>query len=93
MDWCFALEPDAPELQVGMDLFRFGLISGHERMSGVGSLEDAGIDIGDTVALNVYWRYRGNALDGYILAGAVVRQYVHCGTPIDRYCCMRSNSG
>ena len=39
------LEPDAPELQVGMDLFRFGLISGHDRMSGVGSLEDAAMDI------------------------------------------------
>jgi|CXWL01.1.fsa_nt_gi hypothetical protein len=23
MDWCFALELDAPELRVGLDLFRF----------------------------------------------------------------------
>jgi hypothetical protein len=45
VDWYFVLEPDAQELQVGMDLFRFGLISGHDRMSGVGSLEDAAMDI------------------------------------------------
>lgn len=47
MDWCSLLEPDAPELQVGMDLFRFGPIPGHDRMSGVDALEDAAIDIGD----------------------------------------------
>ncbi len=45
MDWCFVLEPDAPELQVGMDLFRFGPIPGHDRMSGVDALEDAALDI------------------------------------------------
>ncbi len=41
MDRYLALEPDTPELRVGMGLFRFGLIPGHGRMSGVGSLEDA----------------------------------------------------
>lgn len=30
-----------------MDLFRFGPIPGHDRMSGVDSLKDAAIDIGD----------------------------------------------
>jgi hypothetical protein len=30
-----------------MDLFRVGLIPGHDRMSGVDSLKDAYIDIGD----------------------------------------------
>jgi|CXWL01.1.fsa_nt_gi hypothetical protein len=45
MDWYFALEPDALELQVGMDPFRFGLIPSHDRMSGVGSLEDPAMDI------------------------------------------------
>lgn len=45
MDWCFALEPGATELRVGMDLFRFGLIPGHDRMSGAGQLEDTAIDI------------------------------------------------
>jgi hypothetical protein len=30
-----------------MDLFRLGLIPGHDRMSGVGSLEDAAMDISD----------------------------------------------
>lgn len=45
VDWYFVLEPEAPELQVGMDLFRFGLIPGHDKVSGVGSLEDAAIDI------------------------------------------------
>jgi hypothetical protein len=39
------MDPDTPELRVGMDPFRFGLISGHDRMSGVGSLDDAAIDI------------------------------------------------
>jgi hypothetical protein len=51
VDWYFVLKPDAPELQVGMDLFRFGLIPGHDKVSGVGSLEDPAMDIGDTVAL------------------------------------------
>jgi hypothetical protein len=45
VDWYFTLEPDAQELRVGMDLFRFGLISSHDRMSGVGSLEDRAMDI------------------------------------------------
>ena len=45
MDWCFALEPDATQLRVGRDLFRFGLIHGYDRMSGAGQLENAAIDI------------------------------------------------
>ena len=30
-----------------MDLFRFGPIPGHDRMSGIDSLKDADLDIGD----------------------------------------------
>ena len=58
IDWCFALEPDDSELRVGMDLFRFGLIPGHDRMSGVGSLEDPAMDIiggHDLRRPNVFW--------------------------------------
>jgi hypothetical protein len=47
MDPYFALEPDAPELRVGMGLFRFSPIPSHDRISGVDSLKDAAIDIGD----------------------------------------------
>ncbi len=58
MDRYLALGPDIPELRVGMDLFRFGLIPGHDRMSGIDSSEDAAMDIlggHDLRRPNVHW--------------------------------------